>query len=83
MSSYDGVIICTQDYFDNLREYSASLPTGTLVGKQWKANYGKFREDLPDEWIICEYVDHPDPKKIGVKYWRPEIQEASPEDKGE
>ena len=74
---FDGVIICTQGYFDSLGEYSCSLPTGTTVGKHWKRNNGAYIKDAPDDWVICEYVDHPDPKKVGIRYWKPEIQSAA------
>lgn len=35
-------VYLTQQQFDRLPEYSCSLPTGTTIGKQWKANKTAF-----------------------------------------
>lgn len=62
--------------FESLLEYSTSNPTGTFVGKVWKRDLNVFRKNGPDpDWRICEYVDHPDPKLIGIDYRIPEIIE--------
>lgn len=47
-----------------LKEYSTSLPTGQADGKVWKrCGYGRSR------WVLGEYVDTGDPKRIGIR-WR-------------
>lgn len=43
----------TEDEFNKLLEYSASYPTGTTVGKCWKAHLGT------GEWVHLEYAGHP------------------------
>jgi hypothetical protein len=57
----------TQQEFKALPDYSASLPTGTTIGKQWKR-----RNDYYDEskgWRLGEYVEHPNPDLVGIR-WR-------------
>lgn len=41
------------DEFDGLQEYSASLPTGTTAGKQWKC-CRPYRSPMP-AWFMGEY----------------------------
>ena len=43
----------TEAEFDKLGNYSASYPTGTTIGKCWKA---KLRNG---EWVHREYAEHP------------------------
>jgi len=60
-------ILLTTDEFDSLPEYSSSLPTGTTIGKRWIC-----KNDYDNEskgWVMGEYVDHPDPSKVGI-LWR-------------
>ena len=63
----DGRAIMPLGVFDDLDEYSCSLPSGTFVAKRWKRlePFGG-----PGVWYLGEYVDDPDPKKIGI-LWRP------------
>ena len=42
----------TEEEFNNLLEYSASYPTGTTIGKCWKAHL------LTGEWVHREYAEH-------------------------
>jgi hypothetical protein len=61
------VVQLTQREFDELLDYSASLPTGTTVGKRWKR-----RNDYHDEskgWRLGEYVEHDNPDLVGIR-WR-------------
>lgn len=46
-------VIMSGSAFDSLSEYSASLPTGTTAGKQWRCRRPAFGE--PHEWWIGEY----------------------------
>ena len=62
----------SQRVFDSLGEYSCSLPTGQTIGKVWKQNM-RFGRGGEPEWVICEYVDHEDPKLIGINYRRPVV----------
>lgn len=60
--------------FDSLPEYSISLPSLTTIGKVWKCDRNFYRQNGPDpDWMICEFVDHPDPKLVGIEYRIPEI----------
>lgn len=76
----------TQREFDQLPEYSASLPTGTTVGKRWKRHWREpqscgvpsshpaYRHIPPkDGWQIGEYVEHPDPGLVGIKWYEVEL----------
>lgn len=51
----------------DLLEYSSSLPTGTTIGKRWRATRYTQEGDATD-WKIAEYVEHPDPGLIGIKW---------------
>lgn len=44
----------TEDEFDKLLNYSTSYPTGTTIGKCWKAHLGS------GEWVHREYAAHPE-----------------------
>lgn len=57
----------TQQEFDALHDYSASLPTGTTIGKQWKRRNDYY--DASKGWQLGEYVEHPDPNLGGIR-WR-------------
>ncbi len=80
----------TKKEFDELLEYSISVPTGTTIAKKWKRGIYKFQcLDLcgtcgpvlsagyipegavniqPKEWMMGEYVNDPDPKKVGIRW---------------
>jgi hypothetical protein len=57
-------VLMTQKAFDDLLEYSCSLPTGTTIGKQWKAGWPYYGERI--KWYLCEYVEHEDPGMVGI-----------------
>lgn len=57
------VVHLTQEEFDALPEYSCTIPTGVVIGKQWKRGYPYSQ---PYEWWLCEYVDAADPKMVGI-----------------
>lgn len=67
-------IVLTKKEFDQLPEYSCSLPTGTTIGKKWKRNDLAFVSSAHDprtgnsiqKWYLMEYVEHPDPKLVGI-----------------
>lgn len=58
----DRRVIVDESAFMALYEYSTTLPTGQRIGKRW-------RRRTRDGWLMGEYVDDPDPKKIGIR-WR-------------
>jgi hypothetical protein len=49
--------------FDALPNYSASLPTGQTIGKQWK----RFTDE---GWFLGEYVESLKPGCIGIEWDR-------------
>ena len=74
----------TQTEFDELLEYSISIPTGTTIGKRWKRhiytfkvkgkefNAGYIPHDgtfVSDEWWLGEYIEDPIPNQVGIR-WR-------------
>lgn len=69
-------IVLTKSDFDELPEYSCSIPTGTTIGKRWKRNIYAFDPSAHDprtgnsidDWYLCEYVQHTDPKLVGIIY---------------
>lgn len=50
--------------FNQLPEYSTTIPTGKTIGKQWKAQNSKGM------WFLCEYKSDPDPRYINIKKLR-------------
>lgn len=58
--------------FDELPEYSCTLPTGGTIGRRWKRcePYHASREfGAPDAtWYLGEYVDIGDETKVGVTW---------------
>lgn len=65
MLTDDKSVILTQKEFDDLPEYTISLPTGTFIGKQWKRDM----EWCKRGWVMGEYTNHPDPNLVGI-IWR-------------
>lgn len=64
----DDSAILTRKEFNDLPEYSLSLPTGTIIGKRWKCRtYGYPTET----WIMGEYTPDPNgrPDHVGI-IWR-------------
>lgn len=67
-------IILTKQEFDELPEYSCSMPTGTTIGKKWKRNrfafdpsyYDPRTGNSIDEWYLHEYTQHVNPKMVGI-----------------
>jgi hypothetical protein len=53
--------------FDALLDYSASIPTGTTIGKKWKR-----RNDYYDEskgWVMGEYFDIGEKDSVGIRWF--------------
>ena len=71
------VIVLTRKAFDDLYEYSTSLPTGTTVGKQWKRHIYELgsggRMKLTNKWLMGEYFDDGTPGMIAIRWSRIEI----------
>lgn len=67
-------IVLTKKQFDELPEYSCSIPTGTTIGKQWKKNIYAFDPyardprtgNVIEEWYLHEYKEHIDPKLVAI-----------------
>ena len=57
--------VMSQDDFEKLLDYTASQPTGTYVGKMWRAQYGKPGSR---KWYLCWFGKDPDPKFLSNNY---------------
>lgn len=73
------VVVLTKQEFDELLEYSLTLPTGTTIGKKWKCRR-PYRDPNPT-WFLGEYVEETkEPWKsqnyVGIKWARIEIRES-------
>ncbi|MHC4216127.1 MAG: hypothetical protein ACYSWP_22465 [Planctomycetota bacterium] len=80
-------ILLTQKQFDDLGEYSCSLPTTYegCIGMRWKRdinepirhhNRGRVsKKELPPEWWMGEYIESDKPGHIGIRWLRIAIQE--------
>lgn len=71
-------LILTRAEFDALPEYSASLPTGTTVGKRWKRlngvhDYEFMASGGEPVWMIGEFVEIGDPTAVGINWYIPII----------
>lgn len=63
----DKTAVMGPEDFQALPDYSASIPTGTTIGKRWKR-----RKDYHDEskgWRLGEYVGHLNPDLVAIR-WR-------------
>lgn len=81
----------TKKEFDNLPEYSCSIPTGTTIGKQWKKNcnfqrplrekrfFLFWKKKIPHEfdWYRATYEekDPPDPKMVNIRWEKIKLYE--------
>lgn len=64
--------------FDALLEYSCTLPTGTTVGKRWKRRVPyQYGPGDKLEWFLGEYVEDPDPTKVGILWKRIQVVESA------
>jgi hypothetical protein len=51
-----------------LPEYSASLPTGTYLGKRWKRDCGPDRDSGRKTWFIGEFYPIDIPGEVGIRW---------------
>ncbi len=75
-------VVLTKEEFDQLLEYSSSIPSGTVLGKVWKRNQNFHSGKKPGDWYMGEYV--PDvkakmdrdgkPETIGIIWRKIEIK---------
>lgn len=56
---------------ESMPEYSASLPTGTTLWKQWKSR-------RVGTWYVGQYTPHPDPDKVGIRWSRVVLRHGPP-----
>lgn len=55
-----------QHELDSIDEYSASIPSGTTVGKVWKSNRNIRRGHLEPNWVVCMYTENANPELITI-----------------
>lgn len=60
-------VAITMKAFNELPDYSCSLPTGTTIGKQWKRR--NCYHDASKGWSRGEFVPHSSPGTVGIE-WR-------------
>lgn len=74
----------SQRDFDDLLEYSCSLPTGTTIGKRWKRNqsayvtprkvlFGLITRRPKANWFIGEYVESKQGGMVDINWYKPSI----------
>lgn len=68
-----GTVTLTQVQFDELGEYSCSIPTGTTIGKRWKCDVHAHpaHKGKPPLWHLGEYYDLGPPdneKNVGIRW---------------
>lgn len=58
----------SQKAFDELHEYSSSIPSGKYEGKMWKS-HARWREGekIIDQWSLVWYDVDPDPNMLSIK----------------
>lgn len=61
--------------FEEMPEYSCSLPTGTTIGKRWKRNLN-FGTREKAVWWMGEYVEDPEPGRVGIEWKEIEIYDS-------
>ena len=55
----------SQYVFDQLKNYSRSVPTGVYEGKMWKRGEPYFS---PAKWFLCWYGVSKEPNKCSINY---------------
>jgi hypothetical protein len=72
----DDCVILTEAQFEDLPEYSSSIPTGVFANKQWRyrhmtklfrGSHHRLMTSPDDVWFIREYVEIPgDPDRVKI-----------------
>lgn len=76
------VTILTKKEFEDLMEYSTTIPTGMTIGKRWKRDMnvlGVHSKPAEPRWWMGEYVDSCDlasTGRVGIKWTRIIIKET-------
>lgn len=62
--------VMTRDTFEQLAEYSSTIPSGAYPGKLWRRANGKHdpRHQGEPVWMLCWYGPHADPSKVSINY---------------
>lgn len=58
----DDAAVMDVEYFDQLLEYSASIPTGMFIGKRWKC-----RSYEGNWWYLREYFPSDEPNTVTIR----------------
>jgi hypothetical protein len=61
------LVVLTKREFDELGEYSCSLPTGTTVGRRWKRDMNAYRQPTCFFLHVCD--GRPEPSFRGEDWW--------------
>lgn len=63
----EATTVLTEQEFQALDEYSTTMPTGTRIGKQWRA---QVEHDGAVLWLMGEYAEGRDKQHVAVKWSR-------------
>ena len=67
----------SENDLSSLLTYPTSIPTGATLGKRWKRNplhRSCSDSNLPKYmWMVGEYVPHPDPGLVGIRWYRVKV----------
>lgn len=68
-------LVLSKREFEDLPEYSCSLPTGTTIGKRWKRdrNFGRRSDRVGPEWDVAEYAESEIPGMVDIHWYDVEI----------
>lgn len=61
---------------DSMPEYSTTLPTGTTVGKVWRADKNVNVRGASPEWVVAMYIPDEDPKMVGIVWFNVELRQG-------
>ncbi len=62
-------VYLTQKEFDEMLEYSCSVPTGVFIGKVWKRNTS-FRTGRKPNWVQGGYIQDPNDNNMALTVWK-------------
>jgi len=64
--------LMTRQTFEQLAEYSGSMPSGVYPGKLWRRHDGihdaRFDPGRVCPWLLCWYGPAPDPKQCSINF---------------
>jgi hypothetical protein len=61
-----------------MREYSSTLPSGTVLWKMWKRNLNFGTRSKEKSWVVGQYVPYTGdlPDQIGIRWYEVQLLEG-------